>query len=368
MPRNELLKQVKKIVVKVGTSTISEDGILSGKKISNLVSDLAALNQRGYQVVLVSSGAISAGAGELQKGREQLTIPEKQAFAAVGQAVLINQYRKYFSRKGFTVGQILLTEDDVKHRRRFLNARHTLNALLDLGVIPIVNENDSVMVKEIKIGDNDTLSAHVASLIDADVLILLSDIDGFYNDLKDPAPVEEISKITNDVLKKAGGSGSIHGTGGMLTKIKAAQIIIRFGEMMVIANGSMPGVLNRIMNGEKIGTIFVGREKPLSSKKKWLALRKGKGYVRIDAGAVAAIRERKKSLLASGIRSIEGHFGMGDIVEIVDEKKNSIGHGIVNYDHTELELIKGKKSTEIKKILGSTYFDEVINRDDLIIY
>jgi len=286
----------------------------------------------------------------------------------VGQTILMNEYRNKFNKKGLHVGQILLTEDDVKHRTRFINARHTLETLLHLGIIPIVNENDSVAVNEIKFGDNDMLSAHVSSLINAELLILLSDVDGFYMNMEDPEPVEEIYAISERIIERAGGTGSDYGTGGMMSKIRAAEIIIRFGEKMVIANAGTKRVLNRILDGEKIGTIFIGKNRQLTGKKRWLALRKPAGVLVLDDGAVKAIKIGKKSLLASGITSVTGDFGMGDIVELSGHDRKKIGKGIVNYGCDELDRIKGRKSSEIKKILGDNVFDEVINRDDLIVY
>jgi glutamate 5-kinase len=368
MPRKNLIKGVKTIVIKVGTSIISDNGNISGKKISRIVSGIDGLKKRGYNIIIVSSGAIAAGAFAVKKKREVLSIPEKQALSAIGQTVLINEYRNAFKRRGYDIGQILLTEDDIKNRRRYLNARHTLNSLLRMGVIPIINENDTVVVKEIKFGDNDTLSAHISSLVDADLLILLSDVDGFFNDINDPEPVKEISEITHEIIQKAKGAGSVYGTGGMFTKILAAEIIIRFGEIMVIANGNLKNVLKRIMDGEEIGTIFAGSDKSLRNRKKWLALRKAVGFLTIDDGAITALRDGKKSLLATGILSVEGSFDMGDPVDINSSTGSLIGKGIVNYHHDELKMIKGKKSREIKKVLGSKYFDEVINRDDMIVY
>jgi len=368
MPRKNFLKDVRRIVVKVGSSSLTERGVISPKKITKLVNDISALMKRDYEVALVTSGAIAAGAGSLRRKPGQLTIPEKQALAAVGQTILMNEYGRHFRKKGYQVGQILLTEDDVKNRKRFLNARHTMNTLLGLKIVPIVNENDTVVVKEIKFGDNDTLSSHVAGLIDADLLVILSDVNGFYRDLNDEKPVDEIYEITEDIIKRAGGAGSESATGGMITKIQAAQRIIRFGEMMLIANSAEKNVLQRIMNGERIGTIFIGKDKSLSSRKKWLSLRATSSRLRLDNGAVEAIRVGKKSLLASGIAEIDGFFEMGDIVELVDMNNNPVGKGIVNYSHAELNLIRGKKTREIKGILGSTFFDEVINRDDLVIY
>jgi glutamate 5-kinase len=297
-----------------------------------------------------------------------LTIPEKQALAAVGQTILMNEYRNKFHRKGLRVGQVLLTEDDVRHRTRFLNARHTLEALFKLGIVPIVNENDTVAVHEIRFGDNDMLSAHVASLVHANLLVLLTDIDGFYMNLDDPAPVEEIRVVDDAIICRAGGAGSTYGTGGMLSKIHAARVMMQFGERMIIAPARKKMVLNRIMDGETIGTIFVGNDRQLSGRKRWLALRKAAGTIRLDPGAVVAICEGKKSLLASGITAIEGTFGMGDIVDLVDPEGRLIGKGISNYGSNELMLIKGKKSAEIKKILGENIFGETINRDNMIVY
>jgi glutamate 5-kinase len=369
VPRKDLLKNVRRVVVKVGTSLITDNGAISGKKISSLVGDVVTLIHRGYEVIIVSSGAISAGAGALQRKRENISIPEKQAFAAVGQTILMNEYRRCFNNRGISVGQILLTEDDVKHRARFLNARHTFNALLELGVVPVVNENDSVAVKEIKFGDNDTLSAHVANIVEADLLVILSDIDGFYHDLSDGAPVEEIHRIDDTIRTEAGGSGSVHGTGGMSTKIRAAEIIIQSGEKMIIADGNVKGMLGMIMSGQRVGTLFTGRKKSLKSRKRWIAFNmKAAGRLNIDDGAVSALGELKKSLLASGITGITGVFEPGDAVEICSVSGELIGKGIVNYSNAELESIKGKKTKEIRSILGSGYYDEVINRDDMILF
>lgn len=367
MPRKQLLKGIQSIVVKIGTSTITDAGAISPKKMGRIAADVSNLRANGYRVVLVSSGAIAAGATTLERDRKTLSIPEKQACAALGQTILMNEWRKVFQKYDLHVGQILLTEDDVKNRHRFLNARYTLETLLDLGIIPIVNENDSVVVKEIKFGDNDTLSAHVATLIDAGLLVLLSDIDGFYLDLSDPAPVDEISGITTTIWEKAGGAGSDHGTGGMVTKIRAAEIMIRFGEKMVIARGSEPQVLTRIMAGDRIGTIFTSRSKPLPSRKKWLAISKPRGTVSVDDGAAEAIQARKKSLLASGIIGVTGPFSMGDVVEITDLHGTRIGKGIVNYNSHELDAIKGLKTGEIRRRLEGSFYEEVINRDDLIL-
>jgi glutamate 5-kinase len=371
LSRKNLLKKVKRIVVKIGSSSITENGKISGKKISAITDDIVALLKAKYSVIIVSSGAISAGAGQLKTSRKNITIPKKQALAAVGQTVLMNEWKTCFSKQGYEVGQILLTEDDVKNRTRFVNARHTFNSLIELNAVPIVNENDSVVIKEIKVGDeggNDILSAHVTNITEADLLILLSDVDGFYNDRSDSQPVEEITVINDDVLKRAGGTGSIHGTGGMLSKIKAAEMIIKCGEIMIIANGSTKGILPSIMNGENTGTLFRGNECILPGRKRWIAFNmSSKGNLKIDDGAFIAIKENKKSLLSTGIIEIKGRFEPGDAVDIQNSDGTKIGKGVVNYNFNELRRIIGKKTKDIKEILGSEYYDEVINRDDMII-
>lgn len=367
MKRTDYLKSVKRVVVKIGTSTITVNDKISAEKIAKIVEDISSLLKSGIEVIVVTSGAISSGAGILNMTRNHLTIPERQALAAIGQTVLMDEYSKCFNKKGLHVGQMLLTEDDMRNRRRFLNARNTINALLDLKVIPIINENDSVAVKEIKIGDNDTLSAHVLTLIEADLLILLSDIDGFYYDLKDPEPMYEIFKIDDDIRNRAGGAGTVHGTGGMVTKINAAEMIMRFGGKMIIADGNEPLILKRIMSGERIGSLFVGENRKFNSRKKWISLRKAKGSIVIDDGAVKALITGKKSLLATGITAVEGKFDMGDIIEIVDLKGEPLAKGIVHYNSEELNIIKGKRTDQIKGILGIKYYNEVINRDDLFI-
>ncbi len=367
MKRIDHLKNVKRIVVKIGTSTITVDDKISTEKIKKIVDDVTFLINSGLQVIIVTSGAISAGAGVLKMSRNHLTIPERQALASIGQTQLMDKYRECFAEKNIHVGQMLLTEDDVRNRRRFLNARNTVNALLDLKVVPIINENDSVAVKEIKIGDNDTLSAHVLSLIEGDLLVLLSDINGFYYDLKDPEPMYEIFRIDDDIRNRAGGAGTVHGTGGMITKINSAEMIMRFGGKMIIADGKEPDIIKRIVSGERVGTLFIGENKHFNSRKKWISLRKAKGAITIDDGAVKALITGKKSLLATGVTGVKGKFDMGDIVEIFNINGEPLAKGIVHYNSGELDLIKGKRTDQIKSILGIKYFDEVINRDDLFI-
>jgi len=367
MGRKEYLKDVKRVVVKIGTSSITENDRISFVKIFKFASEIAQLKKNGYEVIIVTSGAISSGAGLLGLKRDKLSIPQKQALAAVGQTILMDEYRQAFDKLGFNVGQILFTEDDMRHRRRFLNARNAINALLEMNVIPIINENDTVVVSEIKFGDNDTLSAHVYNLIDAHLLILLSDIDGFYYDLSDPDPLYEVTKITEDLRQRAGGSSTAHGTGGMVTKINAAEIIMKLGGKMIIADGNEQNILLRIMNGERVGTLFIGEDVKVSSRKKWIGMRKSRGNLVVDDGAVKAIVTGKKSLLPSGIVSVYGRFDMGDIVDIVDSNSRVIAKGIVNYKSEEIDLIKGKKTKDIKELLGSEFYEEVIHRDDMLV-
>jgi len=367
MERSDFFRNTKRIVVKIGSSSITESNTISSTKIAKFALEVAELKRIGYEVAIVTSGAISSGAGVLKLSRNNLTIPEKQAFAAVGQAVLMNEYRKCFDQLGFNIGQILLTEDDMRSRKRFLNARNALDALFKLDVIPVINENDTVTVSEIKFGDNDTLSAHVFNLIEADLLVLLSDIDGFYYNLDDPEPMYEILKINDDIRKRAGGAGTSHGTGGMQTKVNAAEMIMRFGGMMIVADYKENDILKKIMSGEKKGTLFAGEKNNINERKKWISMRKPRGIIFIDDGAVKALIGGKKSLLATGVIDISGKFDMGDIIEIFDSKNKVIAKGIVNYKSDELHLIKGKKTSEIKNLLNGHFFDEVINRDDMIV-
>ena len=337
--------------------------------MAQFVRDISALVRRKYNVVIVTSGAISAGADRMKRKREGLSIPEKQALAAVGQTILMDEYRRLFLEEGIDVGQILLTDGDVIDRRRFLNARNALCTLLDMGAVPIVNENDTVAVDEIKLGDNDTLAAYVAQIVEADLTILLSDIDGFYRDLSDPSPLPFVKEITDDVWGAAGGAGSHHGTGGMFTKIHAADMIMRSGNMMIIAKAGEENILNKIMDGGDIGTLFMGAEKILDSRRRWIAFNmEPSGRLVIDDGAVKALTIDKKSLLAAGIVSSEEDFSQGDAVEVVAADGRIIGRGITNYDEREIAVIKGRKTSEIRNLTDGTFYEEVIHRDNLIIY
>lgn len=366
------IKDVKKVVVKVGSSSLTHNtGLLNLSAIDHLVRDLSNIHNRGIEVVLVSSGAISAGMGRLGFAEKPHTIPEKQACAAVGQVRLIHTYDKLFAEYGNISSQILFNRDDMSDRVRFLNARNTFFSLLKLGVIPIVNENDALTVDEIKFGDNDTLSAMVSSLIEADLLIILSDIDGLYDsnpkDNPDAKLIKVVNEINEDIEKMAGGAGSSIGTGGMATKIKAGKIATTSGTSMIIANSNERNVITRIFDGEEIGTYFKASSKPMHSKKHWLAYEtKTQGEIIIDDGAVIALKNHN-SLLPKGILDVTGNFVEGDVVSILSTSKDKIANGIVNYSSNEILLIKGNDSSEINKLLGYKNFDEIIHINNMVL-
>lgn len=366
------VKDVKRIVVKIGTSTLTHSsGHLNLKSIEYLVRQIADIHNKGIEVVLVTSGAIGAGIGALGYEERPKTMPEKQACAAVGQVVLLHMYQKLFSEYGKTTAQILLTRDDMKERKRFLNSRNTFFKLFELGAIPIVNENDAVVVDEIKFGDNDTLSAMVASLVEADLLIILSDIDGLYDSNpsknKDAKLISYVNSITREIEDMAGDAGSKLGTGGMTSKLKAGKISSASGIPMLILNGKSDKILLRALEGEEVGTYFKGSTKKLKGRKHWLAYETlPKGKICVDKGAEEALFNNK-SLLPKGVLSVEGIFEQGDIVQIVNEDFKKIAHGICNYSSRDINKIKGVDSTKVETILGFKHYDEIIHIDNMVI-
>ena len=361
------------IVVKVGSSSLVNDaGSLDRDKMANLVNQLARVKSEGRDVVLVTSGAIRAGMDGLDLPQRPKTVPEQQACAAVGQSVLMQMYAELFSESGIAPGQVLLTRDDFHHRIRYLNARNTIYTLLRFGCVPIVNENDTVAVEEIRFGENDTLSALVAVSVDADLLINLSDVDGLYD--SDPRSgaqgklVEEVPEITPDIEQLAGPSGAEWGSGGMKSKIEAAKIAVSSGISMIIANAARPNVVVDAVDGKSVGTRFLSSSVGLTQRKRWIAFgSRVKGKVVINDGAGMMLTQRGKSLLAAGIVDCEGSFEVGDLVSVVDEDSSRVARGLVNYSAKEINLIRGKRSTEIEKILGYKDFDEVIHRDNLVL-
>ena len=367
------IQQAKRIVIKVGSSTLCYDnGHLNLERIEKIVRQISDLANQGKEMILVSSGAVGAGLAPLGFKERPRDIVLRQASAAVGQGVLLHMYERMFREYGHTVGQILLTRADSTSRHSYLNLRNTLNALLRLGVIPIINENDVVAIEEFKIGDNDTLSATVATIVDADLLIILSDIEGVFtaNPQNDPTAqlIEEITDITPEIEELAGGAGSKLGTGGMYTKIQAAKIAVNAGVTMVIASGALEGVVRNILSGENIGTIFPAKEQHLQVRKSWLAFGAMiKGELVVDEGCEKALITEGSSLLSVGIVEVKGTFDQGNSVRILSKQGREIARGLANYNSEEIKKICGKNTNNISKILGSKLYDEVIHRDNMVI-
>ena len=369
---NEL--RYKRIVIKLGTNLLTGgSGKLDQTVMSGLVAQMAALAGRGGEIVVVTSGAIAAGKEKLGLYKKNKDIPFKQVLASVGQSRLMNVYDGLFAKYDKTVAQALLTKRDLNDRSGYLNARNTLLALTELGVITIVNENDVVAVDEIqeaKFGDNDNLSAMVANLIDADLLLILSDIDGLYtaNPRTDPNAtlIPVVDGVTPEIEALAGGAGSNVGTGGMITKIEAAKLATSSGVRVVIASGHAPDVIERVAAGEGLGTHFLPHARP-DARHRWLVSGlSARGKIVIDGGAARAVA-KCSSLLPAGVKSVDGAFKRGDIVRLVDEGGTQLGYGITNYDSGEVERIKGAHSEAIAAILGRTYGDEVIHRNNLAV-
>jgi glutamate 5-kinase len=366
------LAKARRIVVKVGSNLVTAPGIGSDPdRIERLAADVAAV-RANREIALVSSGAIATGMARLALAERPRSIPEKQAAAAVGQSALMWQYEIAFKRHGIAVGQVLLTAQDVGDRMRYLNARNTLLALLRFGVVPIVNENDTVAVEEIKVGDNDNLSALVASRIESDLLVLLTDVDGLYT--ADPArdtaarKIDTVETITDDILAMAGRHDDGVSVGGMATKLQAAQKAAASGVPMVIASGREAGTLTRILAGEPTGTCFLPKADRLGARKRWIAFAVApQGRLVVDAGAVRALTRQGRSLLPSGITTVDGEFGAGDVVAVVDAGHREFARGLVNFDAAELRRILGVKTQEIEARLGYKSVDEVIHRDNLVV-
>ncbi len=371
--KKRILRRCRRVVVKIGSQILSTpEGIQEGR-IKGLVRELADLHAGGKELIVVSSGAVASGMTRLGLKEKPKTIPQKQALAAVGQIKLMALYEKYFSRFDKNVAQVLLTHEDLANRRRYINAKHTLQTLLDLKIIPVVNENDTVAVEEMKFGDNDNLSALVATLLEADLLVILSDVAGVYD--RDPrldAGAELLPVIENIKTAKAklgGKSRSLYGTGGIATKIDAAEKAAAAGIPTLIASGLEPEILAKIFDPEEeTGTCIIPDENRLANRKHWIAYNlKPAGEIVLDAGAVEALRNKGRSLLPSGLKNIHGSFGVGECVRCLDLDGREFARGLVNYSAQELEQIKGLHTREIEKILGYKIYDEIIHRDDLVL-
>ena len=371
--RDKLLTQAKRIVIKVGSRLIASraEG-LRPEQIERLAHEVASLRANGREVLIVSSGAIVSGIRKLQLKEYPKHLPVKQAAAAVGQSRLMWAYEKAFEPLNIHVAQILLTHEDLADRRRFLNARYTLTALIDFGIVPIINENDTVAVEEIRFGDNDTLASEVAHLADADLLVILSDVDGLYTDdpRKNPSAtlIPLVATITDDIERLAGASSTFEGTGGMATKVRAAKKVGEYGISTLILNGEQAGLLPSVLAGGTGGSLFLAQERRLNSRKHWIAFTlRSQGQVHLDQGAVDALTKRGKSLLASGIRQVSGHFEAGDPVSCLDEDGKEFAKGLVNFPSDLLQRMKGLKTPDIHETIGPQEYEEVIHRDNLVI-
>jgi len=365
-------KGARRIVVKVGSGVLTRAGTLRPGVVTRLAAEVAALLDAGRQPVVVSSGAIALGSRILGWDHPGRSIPEKQAAAAVGQISLSELWRKRLRRHGREAAQVLLTRSGLVERERFLNARHTLLELLRLGVVPVVNENDTVATEEIRFGDNDNLSATVVNLVGADLLVILTDVDGLYAEpprSKRPAgaPLDVVDAITPEIERAAAGSGNAFGRGGMITKLEAVRSAAASGAATVLANGRRPGTLARVVAGEPEGTLFRAGSR-IGSRKHWLAFTaKPRGRLLLDAGAVRAVRERGRSLLPAGIVSVEGRFGIGDAVSCTDDRGVEFARGLAAYAAEDVRRIKGLATSQIGRVLGYSNGDEVIHRDDLVL-
>jgi glutamate 5-kinase len=371
--RHNILNQTKRVVIKIGSQVLtSGDQDLDTAFVAALAHQVAEARRKGLELLIVTSGAVAAGRGALGLTDRPKTIPQKQAAAAVGQSRLMRAYEDAFAAHGMHVAQLLLTRGDLADRTRYLNARSTLETLLECGVVPIINENDTVVVEEIKFGDNDNLSALVTSLVDANLLVILTDIDGLYD--ADPRNDPEaklitlVRAVTKDLENVAGGSGSTVGTGGMATKLAAAKKAGKSGAATIIANGTVNGIVARALAGEDVGTFILPAAASLTSRKHWIAYTlRPQGRLTVDAGASSVLSREGKSLLPSGIVTVEGSFVRGACVRICDPAGIEFARGIVDYSGEEIALILGHRSSEIEEILGFRYGDEIIHRDNLVL-
>jgi len=375
MAQSDPWKQVaraKRIVVKIGSSTLTRDGRLRPAKFTAIARDVARVRARGHQVVVVSSGAIAIGSRRLGWDHNGRTIREKQAAAAVGQIGLVELYQRRFARHGLAVGQVLLTRAGLEHRERFLNARRTMLELLRLGVVPIVNENDTVATEEIRFGDNDNLAATIVNVVGGDLLVILTDVEGLYErapepGLPKPPLIRTVPKITAAVERLASGAGSRYGSGGMITKLQAARNAAHSGAATILCHGEVAGILEKLVDGERHGTLFEAGEK-LRGHKHWLAfMAKSSGRIVIDAGAVRALDERGRSLLPAGILRVEGEFRIGDSVACVNESGQEVARGLAGYSSADVARLAGQRTNAIERVLGYSNGDEVIHRDDLVL-
>ncbi len=371
--RQTLFDQARRVVIKVGSAVLTDADGLNREVIDNLAREISFLCSTGREVILVSSGAVAAGRQRLGISRqpgEELRV--KQALAAMGQGLLMQAYEQAFGRYDQLVAQVLLTHEDLAHRDRYLNVRNTIYTLFEFGVVPIINENDTVSVKELRFGDNDTLGALITNMIGADMYIMLTDVDGLYtaNPVTDPGaePIYTVAEITPDVECMAGHTTSRLGTGGMQTKIRAARMVSVCGGSSFIGPGRNRDILRQLFSGDMVGTFFLPARDQITSRKHWIGhVLRPKGFLILDDGACRAVRDQGKSLLPSGILEVRGDFGVGAPVHCLDRRERLVAAGLINYSADDTRKIKGHRSSEIAGILGFKDSDVVIHRDNLVL-
>jgi glutamate 5-kinase len=362
--REQIISRARRVVVKVGTNAICDSsGRPDRKAIGGLAGQIAALMKKGVEVTLVSSGAIGAGIGECGLSARPRTVPRLQAVAAVGQGQLMRTFQDIFARRAVRVAQVLVTRDAFEDRARYLNIRNTLTALREYNALPIINENDTVAVDEIRFGENDVLAALVANLIGADVLVFLTGVDGV---MKDRAILDVIEQVDDAAMRLVRPDRSSMGSGGMASKLMAAGLVTRAGEAAVIANAHLPRVLLRVMAGERVGTVVVPARRRMSSRRRWIGqASRPMGKVLVDEGAARALTARGKSLLPSGVTAVVGRFAKGATVTVLGPDGREIARGLTNYSAQQIERIRGLKTSQIARVLGDKPYDEIIHRDNL---
>ncbi len=371
--RRSVARRARRIVVKVGSSVLTSDGRLRSRVFGVLARQIAGAMEHRRKVVLVSSGAIAMGSRMLGWSHPGRSVPEKQAAAAVGQIGVVETYQKRFAKHDLQVGQVLVTRVGLQDRERFLNARNTLTTLLELGVVPIVNENDTVATDEIRFGDNDNLSATVVNLIGADLLVLLTDVDGLFERRPEPGEplpplIDVVEAIDERIERAASGAGSAFGSGGMRTKLEAAQTAAHSGAATIVCSGRERDVLSRVMAGEPLGTLFLAGDRRLASKKHWLAFTAHpRGEIVVDDGAARALRENGKSLLPAGIVEARGGFGLGDPVACVDRRGREVARGLAAYSAEEVNRIRGLETRKVATVLGYSNGKAVVHRDAMVV-
>ncbi len=372
--RQTLFDKARRIVVKVGSAVLADESGLALSVIENIAREIVFLHRSGREVILVSSGAVAAGKARIgyRNAKFGMGIKEKQALAAIGQSTLMQAYDKIFTELGQTVAQVLLTHKDLAKRERYLNVRNTLFTLFKFGAIPIINENDTVSVEELRFGDNDMLGAHICNLVEADMFICLTDVVGMYNanPATDPAalPIYTVDLVTPEIEAMVSNVPSALGSGGMRSKLQAAKMVASGGGSSFIGPGREPEILRKLFSGEMIGTFFLPHKDRISGRKRWIAsVLKPKGRLILDEGACKALVDKKKSLLPSGIVEVEGAFGVGDAVHCADSGGNQIAVGLINYSSVDIKKIRGYHSRQIESILGYCDSEEVIHRDNIVI-